>query len=83
MAWFTNDDERIASLERRVAHLESLVHFLATHVAVDISTVPQTGITDEVYELVRRGKKVQAIKLYREITGAGLAEAKNVIDSIG
>ena len=28
-------------------------------------------------ELVQTGQKIQAIKLYRELTGVGLAEAKD------
>ena len=30
-----------------------------------------------IVELVRGGKKIEAIKLYRDLTGAGLAEAKD------
>jgi ribosomal protein L7/L12 len=33
--------------------------------------------------LVANGQKIQAIKLFRENTGAGLKEAKDVIDSLG
>jgi len=34
----------------------------------------------DVQELVRRGKKIEAIKLYREQTGAGLAAAKEAVE---
>ncbi|MFN8385775.1 MAG: ribosomal protein L7/L12 [Anaerolineales bacterium] len=34
-----------------------------------------------VQEALRRGDKIEAIKLYRELTGAGLAEAKDAIDN--
>lgn len=40
------------------------------------------GLTPEVVDLVRRGKKIQAIKLYRELTGLDLKTAKGVIDSL-
>ncbi len=33
-------------------------------------------------DLVRQGRKIEAIKLYREQTGAGLAEAKEAIDRL-
>jgi len=33
-------------------------------------------------DLVRRGKKIQAIKLYREQTNVDLRTAKNVIDHL-
>ena len=35
-----------------------------------------------VYDAIRAGKKVNAIQLYRTLTGASLAEAKNAVDSI-
>ena len=37
---------------------------------------------DFLYSLVRNGSKIQAIKEYREMTGYGLKEAKETIDSI-
>ena len=41
------------------------------------------GLTPEVVaDLVRRGKKIQAIKLYRELTNLDLKTAKSVIDSL-
>jgi len=35
----------------------------------------------QVQDALRRGNKIEAIKLYRELTGAGLAEAKDAIDN--
>ena len=40
------------------------------------------GLSAEVVDLVRRGKKIQAIKLYRELANVDLKTAKDVIDSI-
>ena len=40
------------------------------------------GLTPEVVDLVRRGKKIQAIKLYRELTNVDLKTAKDVIDHL-
>ena len=41
------------------------------------------GLTPEVVaDLVRRGKKIQAIKLYRELANVDLKTAKYVIDSL-
>jgi len=36
----------------------------------------------EVVELVRDGRKIDAIKLFRELTGVGLKEAKDAVDAI-
>ena len=40
------------------------------------------GLTPEVVDLVRRGKKIQAIKLHRELTNLDLKTAKDAIDSL-
>jgi ribosomal protein L7/L12 len=37
----------------------------------------------QFYDLVRQGKKIQAIKMYREATGAGLKQAKDFVDGLG
>ena len=34
----------------------------------------------EIQDLLAKGNEIQAIKRYRELTGAGLKEAKNAID---
>jgi len=35
-----------------------------------------------IIELLQSGKEIHAIKLYRELTGVGLAEAKDAVDSL-
>jgi large subunit ribosomal protein L7/L12 len=35
-----------------------------------------------MYDLIARGKKIEAIKIYREATGVGLKEAKDAVDAI-
>ena len=37
---------------------------------------------EPVYDAIRRGKTIQAIKLYRELTGAGLKNAKDAVDEM-
>ncbi|MFM9956893.1 MAG: ribosomal protein L7/L12 [Phycisphaerales bacterium] len=41
---------------------------------------PSDGM-DDIRELIAQGQKISAIKLYRERTGLGLAEAKAAVDS--
>ncbi len=38
---------------------------------------------EDIYRLVSEKKKIHAIKLFRERTGAGLQEAKDVVESVG
>ncbi|WP_043264527.1 ribosomal protein L7/L12 [Streptomyces sp. CT34] len=64
-------------LERRLARLEEKVDRLLKHAGVEAPQGPRMAQLDE---LLAQGKQIQAIKLYREITGAGLAEAKEAVD---
>lgn len=51
-----------------------------------IRTVGSTPIHQDDYykitELLNKGKKIAAVKLVREITGFGLADAKEFLDTI-
>ena len=38
--------------------------------------------TDEIAELIRQGRKIEAIKLLRESTGIGLKEAKDYVEQL-
>ncbi len=38
------------------------------------------GDRERIFVLLRAGKKIHAIKLYREVTGAGLREAKEAVE---
>jgi len=41
-----------------------------------------SGEDADILDLLRAGQKIRAIKLYRDKTGAGLAEAKNAIETL-
>jgi len=40
------------------------------------------GTIQEIQQLIRAGNKIEAIKRYREVTGLGLKESKDVIDRL-
>jgi ribosomal protein L7/L12 len=78
---------------RRLALLEQQVRLLSERLGVpcptfgsDVgNTAPslfESGVPVEVVALARAGNAIAAIKLYRELTGAGLREAKDVVDSL-
>lgn len=50
--------------------------------AARLAALSRDDIPADVIGLVAAGKKIQAIKRYRELTGASLREAKAVIDSL-
>ena len=46
-----------------------------------MSGIP-VNLEEQLKELVAKGNKIAAVKLYREATGVGLREAKEVVDTI-
>lgn len=64
----------------RLGGIERKLNALLRHHGVDPTQGP--SLSDRVKELAADpGRKIEAIKIYREETGAGLAEAKEVIES--
>ncbi|MCL6668709.1 MULTISPECIES: ribosomal protein L7/L12 [Streptomyces] len=72
-------ESRISRADRRVARVERKLDLIIAHLGIDASE----PWNDEVAALVRDGKKIQAIKVYREATGADLREAKEAVDRLG
>jgi hypothetical protein len=60
------------------SRIERKLDLLVKHANIDLAKVA----TDEAAELARAGRKIEAIKAYRELTGAGLAEAKAKVESL-
>lgn len=74
-------ESEILVLRARIAELESRVEFLYRHLG--ITYVENTSIGDtKVIDMLKKGNKIEAIKIYREIYNCGLAEAKKAVDEI-
>ena len=43
---------------------------------------PYQAVTLEIRQAIQDGKKIEAIKLYREMSGVGLKEAKDFIEEV-
>ncbi|WP_208720248.1 ribosomal protein L7/L12 [Amycolatopsis circi] len=65
------------SLERRMTRLERKLDLVLDHLGV---RKPTGDLVAELEPLLREGKTIAAIKRYREVTGAGLKEAKDAVD---
>ena len=77
------DREDAASIGARFRALEWNVQRLLGQTNLTWEDPPdQVGPTAEISQLVQAGKKLEAIKAYRALTGVGLAEAKAVIDTM-
>lgn len=61
---------------RRLVLIEQKLDAIMSSLGI---AVPEDNM-DDCRELVRAGKKIEAIKLYRERTGAGLRESKDAVD---
>ena len=77
-------------LARRFEIIERQLRALSQHLGVDCPDFASDGLTassassvpEEVAQLARSGKAIQAISLLRQLTGATLVEAKKIVDSI-
>ncbi|OBI87583.1 hypothetical protein [Mycobacterium sp. 1245805.9] len=77
---------------RRLALLEQQVRLLSDRLGVPCPTfgsdvgatsgVLENGVPSEVVALARSGNAIAAIKLYQKLTGAGLREAKDIVDNL-
>ena len=77
----TSYDHEIFELRQRVTRLENQIAFILQQQGLHYRE-GKTGVSPEVINLMRQGKKIQAIKQYRQETGVGLKEAKDFVDSL-
>jgi ribosomal protein L7/L12 len=80
MRLMTADPDRIGRLERQVA-------YLLQHLGIDpeVAAGQPAGSTfgsPELLDAIQRGKLINAIKIYRELTGASLSQAKSAVEKI-
>ena len=68
-------------LRSRISELEDRLRFLYRRFNIEYAD-PNSDpvISPQIQDALRRGNKIEAIKIYRELTGVGLAEAKQAID---
>lgn len=74
-------EQDLINLRARVAELEDRLDFLYKRLGIEYNDHPGTA-DPRIIESLKRGNKIEAIKVYRELTNAGLAEAKRVIDAL-
>ncbi|WP_406183934.1 hypothetical protein [Streptomyces sp. NBC_01006] len=79
-SWITSTVTlRMKALERRSERLERRLGLVLDHFGIE---EPEPAGLDEVRALVRDGREVEAIRVYRRITGAGLLEAKQAVEAL-
>jgi ribosomal protein L7/L12 len=71
----------IQLLRSRINELEDRLKFIYRRLNIEYADPNSDPVlSPQVQDALRRGNKIEAIKIYRELTGVGLAEAKDVID---
>ena len=83
MGMFANSNDasnsaQFRALSEQLARLERKVDALMIHLDLNM---PEDGL-DSVRALKAAGQTIAAIKAYRDLTGAGLAEAKNAVEGL-
>jgi ribosomal protein L7/L12 len=72
----------------RISHTVEVINWklslLSKHSGVNLLQDLPAKVVEEVQAILREGpsRKIQAIKRYRELTGAGLAAAKHAVERI-
>jgi hypothetical protein len=75
---FIAQSVRNPSQDRRLARIERQLSLIMERLDVQDPEPSMPGVVREL----EQGRKIQAIKIYREETGAGLAEAKAAVEAI-
>jgi ribosomal protein L7/L12 len=82
-----------AQLENAIKRIEKRLDWIEEHLSkvAGLGYVPMgrsqvrpdaTSVSADVLELARAGKKIEAIKRYRELTGVDMAQAREAIDNL-
>jgi hypothetical protein len=72
----------IGKIKAQLAGINGKLDALLKSADVKYDPFPNLSLSQDIQSAVRNGRKIEAIKLYRQETGAGLAESKRMIDSI-
>jgi len=76
--------EQLGALRSNIARLEEKVDFLFTRLQIQYVEpgFGEPGYMAEVRDWLAKGRLIEAIKVYRQNTGAGLAEAKKFVENL-
>lgn len=80
MGLFSSDGD----IERRLARVERKLDRILDHLGLEFDNrqALEAEVKPEILRAIDDGNKIDAIKRYRQSTGASLAEAKRLIDEI-
>jgi uncharacterized protein involved in exopolysaccharide biosynthesis len=75
-------DQQLLEIQQRLALVESRLEQLFEHLDLKPRDDDEGDPAQdpEIQDLLAKGNEAQAVKRYRELTGAGIAEAQSAID---
>jgi len=71
-------ERKLAQMDRRLSRIERRLDAVISQLGIPLFQ----GELDKVAALVQQGKKIQAIRTYRQLTGAGLKEARDAVETM-
>ena len=74
-------EQRFSQINERLAAIEAQLTRLSGEADIPYEA-PTSDVPPEVVELAQAGKTMEAMKLYRELTGAGAQQATTVIQGL-
>ncbi len=72
----------IIALQVKVGELERKLNFVMEHLKLEYKDEPGIAALEEAAHWLKKGNKVEAIKVYRSLTGKGLKESKDAVDAL-
>jgi len=78
----TAEQHEVELLRSRINRLETQLDFLYKHFGLTYSENADPGDDPRILDALRKNNMIEAIKIYREMTNLGLAEAKAAVEAI-
>ncbi|MFT5290766.1 MAG: ribosomal protein L7/L12 [Planctomycetota bacterium] len=80
MFFDTHDRKSLRLMRKELMRIEHKIDLLLNHAGLAYD--PYVAVSESVAAALEAGRKIEAIKIYRAETGAGLREAKEYVESI-
>ncbi len=77
-----DDSARISALEMRIGELERKLNYFMQQLNLSYTPEALDPALTEAAKWLRQGNKIEAVKVYRTMTGRGLKEAKDAVDGL-
>lgn len=77
-------ETEVQQLRSRINELEDRLKVLYRHLNLDYNSDPGSDpiLNPKIQDALGKGNLIEAIKVYRELTGVGLAEAKAAVERL-